>query len=54
MIDDIKEELKEVSANLHLVSEGIEHEDNKQIIANALLSIVRSLDRITDEIDQIS
>ena len=51
MIDDIKEELKEVSANLHIVSAGIEHEDNKEIISNALLSIVRSLDRIVDEIE---
>jgi len=51
MNDDIKEELKEVSANLHLVKLGIQQEDNKQIIDDALFSIVRNLDRIVDKLD---
>ena len=52
MIDEIKEELNEVSANLHLVKLGIQQEDNKKIIDDALFSIVRNLDRIVDEIDK--
>lgn len=51
-MNDIKEELKEVSANLHLVKLGIQQEDNKELIDNALFAIVRSLDRIVDEIDK--
>lgn len=51
MDDQIKEELKEVSANLHMVKLGIYQEDNKELIDRALFSIVRSLDRIVDEID---
>lgn len=51
MNDDIKEELKEVSANLHLVKLGIQQEDNKELIDNALFSIVRSLDRIVEELE---
>ena len=51
MNDEIKEELKEVSANLHLVKLGIAQEDNKDLIDQALFSIVRSLDRIVEEID---
>ena len=51
MNDEIKEELKEVSANLHLVKLGIDQEDNKELVSNALFAIVRSLDRIVEEID---
>lgn len=50
-MNDIKEELKEVSANLHLVKLGIQQEDNKELIDNALFSIVRNLDRIVDKLD---
>lgn len=50
-MDDIKEELKEVSANLHLVKLGIQQEDNKELIDQALFSIVRNLDRIVEKID---
>ena len=51
MNDDIKERLNEVSANLYMVKLGIQQEDNKDIIDNALFSIVRSLDGIVKEID---
>lgn len=50
-MNDIKEELKEVSANLYMVKLGIQQEDNKKIIDDALFAIVRSLDRIVEEID---
>ena len=52
MIDDIKTELKEVKDNLYLVKAGMQQIDNKEQIDNALFSIVRSLDRIIDEIDE--
>ncbi len=52
MIDDIKTELKEVKDNLYLVKAGMQQIDNKEQIDNALFSIVRSLDRIIDEIDK--
>lgn len=52
MIDEIKEELKEVKDNLYLVKAGMQQIDNKEQIDNALFSIVRSLDRIIDEIDE--
>lgn len=52
MLDDIKEELQEVKDNLFLVKAGMQQVDNKQQIDNALFSIVRSLDRITDELDK--
>jgi hypothetical protein len=49
---DIKEELKEVSANLYLVKKGAQEEDNKEIIDRALFAIIRSVDRIVEEIDE--
>lgn len=49
---DIKEELKEVSANLYLVKKGAQEEDNKEIIDLALFAIIRSVDRIVEEIDE--
>jgi hypothetical protein len=52
MIDEIKEELQEVKDNLFLVKAGMQQVDNKDQIDNALFSIVRSLDRIIDEIDE--
>lgn len=51
---DIKEQLKEISANLHLVNEGIQNEDNKELISNAVFMIVRNIDRIVEEIDKDS
>ena len=51
MIDDIKEELKEVKDNLFLVKAGIKQVDNKEQIDNALFSIIRSLDRIVQDLD---
>lgn len=51
MIDEIKEELQEVKDNLFLVKAGMQQVDNKDQIDNALFSIIRSLDRIVDEID---
>lgn len=52
MDDEIREELKEVSANLHMVKMGIEQEDNKELVDRSLCAIIRSLDRIVDEIDK--
>lgn len=52
MDDEIREELKEVSANLHMVKMGIEQEDNKELVDLSLCAIIRSLDRIVDEIDK--
>lgn len=48
---DIKEELTEVKDNLFLVKAGIHQVDNKNQIDNALFSIIRSLDRIVEKID---
>jgi len=48
---DIEEELKEVSANLRLVKSGIQSEDNKEEIDRALWLIIKSVDRIVEQID---
>lgn len=48
---DIEEELKEVSANLRLVKSGIQQEDNKEEIDRALWLIIKSVDRIVEQID---
>lgn len=48
---DISEQLKEVSANLYLVKQGIQEEDNKELIDRALFAIIHNVDRIVEEID---
>lgn len=48
---DISEQLKEVSANLYLVKNGIQEEDNKELIDRALFAIIHNVDRIVEEID---
>ena len=51
MLDEIREELCEVKDNLFLVKAGMQTIDNKIQVDNALFAIIRSLDHITEEID---
>lgn len=51
MLDEIREELCEVKDNLFLVKAGMQTIDNKMQVDNALFAIIRSLDHITEEID---
>lgn len=48
---DLSEELKEISANLHLINVAIEHEDNKQLIADGLFLTIRNIDQLVEKID---
>lgn len=51
---DIKEELKEIAANLYLIKCGAKEEDNKELIDRALFAVIRNIDRIVDKLEKDS
>lgn len=48
---DYEERLKEISATAHMISIAIEYEDNKELVQNSVINLVRDIDQVVEAID---
>lgn len=49
MDDELKEQLKEISANLYTCKVAVHNVDDPQIIDDALMVIIRSIDHLVEK-----